>query len=145
LTNLLVLNTTTTSTLSSLDALLVGLDLTTRHSAHHATGRLPWSRQIASCGLTQEVDLDEVALESALERNDGLDEERVGVLEVDVHDGHHANTHQLRLVQLAELRKIVGFDRSRDEFGFFAGSHGGGLDVLDNGHVWDIVSMLLLA
>jgi len=135
-TNLLVLDATTASALGSLDALLVRLDLAARHGAHHATSRLPWSRQIAGCGLAEEVDLDEVALERALERDDGLDEERVGVLEVDVHDGHHADTHQLRLVQFAELLEVVGLDRGRDELGLFAGTHRGGLDVLDDRHVW---------
>jgi hypothetical protein len=143
-TNLLVLDATTAGTLGRLNALLVRLDLAARHGAHHATSRLPWSRQLAGCGLTQEVDLDEVALERALEGDDGLDQKRVGVLEVDVHDGHHADTHQLRLVQLAELLEIVGLDRGRDELGLFAGTHRGGLDVLDNSHVWGIVSMLLL-
>jgi hypothetical protein len=132
---LLVLDTATTSTLGSLNALLISLDLASRHSSHHATRRLPWSGQIAGCGLAQEMNLDEVALESALEWDDGLDEKRVGVLEVDVHDRHHADTHELRLVELAELLEIVGLDRGRDKLGFFAGAHGGRLNVLDDSHV----------
>lgn len=134
-TDLLVLDTTTAGTLGCLDALLVGLDLTAGHGTHHATSRLPWSRQLTSRRLSQEVNLDQVALESALEWDDGLDEKRVRVLEVEVHDGHHANTHQLGLVELAELLEIVGLDRGCDELGLFARTHGSGLHILDYSHV----------
>lgn len=132
---LLVLDATTSSTLSSLNALLIRLDLTTLHSTHDATSRLPGPRQIASCRLAKEVDLDQVALESALERDDGLDEERVGVLEVEVHKAHHADAHELGLEETAELLEIVGLDGGCDELGLLAGAHRGGLDVLDDGHV----------
>jgi hypothetical protein len=131
----LVLDTTTTGTFGSLDALLIRLDFTTGHRSHHTTRRLPRSLQITSRRLAHEVDLDKVTLESALERDDGLYEQRVRVLEVNVHDSHHADAHQLRLVELAELLEIVGFDRGRDKLGLFARAHGRRLDVLDDGHI----------
>jgi hypothetical protein len=137
--HLLVLDTATPRTLSSLNALLVRLDLTTTHSAHHATARLPWPGQIAGCGLSEKVDLDEVALKCALEGDDGLDKERVRVLHVDVHDGHHANAHKLGLEELAHLLEIVGFDGGGNELGLFAGTHRGWLDVFDDGHVWVVL------
>lgn len=41
------------------------------------------------------MNFDQVALERALDREDGLDEKRVGVFEVDVHETHHGDSHQL--------------------------------------------------
>ena len=132
---LLVLDTTTTGTLSSLNALLVGLDLATLHGAHEATSRLPGPGKLAGRGLAEEVNLDEVAFESTLEGDDGLDEKRVGVLHVQVHDSHHTDTHHLTFEESAELCEIIGLDGGCDELRLLAGAHGGGLDVLDNGHI----------
>src|SRR5690242_18453976 len=134
-TILFVLDTTTAGTLSSLNALLVGLDLTSLHRTHEATGSLPGASKLTGGGLAEEVDLDEVALEGALEGNNGLDQERVGVLHVEMHESHHADTHHLALEEGLELLEIVGLDGGCDELGLLAGSHGRGLDVLDNGHV----------
>lgn len=132
---LLVLDTTASSTLSSLDALFVRLNFTALHGAHESTGRLPRPLKIAGSGLAEEVDLDKVALEGAFEGNDGLDEQRIGVLHVDVHDAHHADAHELCLEEALELLEIVRLDGGRDKLGLLAGSHRSGLDVLDNGHV----------
>lgn len=134
-TILFVLDTTTAGTLSSLDALLVGLDLTSLHRTHEATGSLPGASELTGGGLAEEVDLDEVALKGALEGNNRLDQERVGVLHVEMHESHHADTHHLALEEGLELLEIVGLDGGCDELGLLAGSHGRGLDVLDNSHV----------
>lgn len=62
------------------------------------------------------MDLDHVALEGALDGDDALDEEGVGVLEVEVHEGHHADTHELASERGADLLGIVGVDGGGDEF-----------------------------
>lgn len=82
------------------------------------------------------MDLEEVALECALEGNDTLNQKWVGVLEVQVHDNHHAHAHQLRPEGLLELGGIVGVDGGRDELALLGGAHGGGLDVLQGSHIW---------
>lgn len=81
------------------------------------------------------MDLDEVALEGALDRDDALDQEGVGVLEVQVHDGHHADAHELGLEESAQLLGIVGVDGGRDGLGLVGAAHRGGLDVFEDGHV----------
>ena len=137
--SLLLLGTATASLLGQLDALLVGLDVAGVGAAHHAAeagGSLPGTLELAGGGLAEDVDLDEVALEGALEGDDGLDQERVGVLEVQVHDAHHADAHELRLEQAAQLRLVVGVHGGGDDLGLLGAAHGGGLDVLEDGHVW---------
>ena len=138
---LLLLGTATARLLGELNALLVGLDVASVGAAHHAaeaTSGLPGALKLANSGSAEEVDLDEVALESALEGDDGLDEEGVGVVEVKVHDTHHADTHELRLEQAAQLLLVVGVDGGGDDLGLLGAAHRGGLDVLHDGHVcWE--------
>lgn len=52
-----------------------------------------------------------------------------------MHDGHHANTHQLAADQLAQLSLVVVHVGGGDRLGLLAGTHGGRLDVLEGGHV----------
>lgn len=135
---LLLLSATATSLLSGLNALLVGLDATLVRAAHHAAeaaSRLPGPLQFTSSCLAEKMNLDEVALERALEGDDGLDEERVGVVEVQVHDAHHADAHELRLEEAAQLLLVVGVDGGGDDLGLLGAAHGSGLDVLEDGHV----------
>jgi hypothetical protein len=133
---LLLLGTATASPLSSLNGLLVASNLTTLlERAHERSSSLERSLEVTLSWLAEEVDLDEVALEGALERDDGLDQERVGVLHVQVHHGHHADTHQLRLEESAELLDIVGVDGRGNELGLLGGSHGGGLNILERPEV----------
>lgn len=132
---LLVLDATAASTLGLLDALLVGLDLAAGHGAHEAAASLEGALEVAGSGLAEQVDLDQVALEGALERDDALDEERVGVLEVEVHDAHHADAHQLGLVQLLELGHVVGVDRRGDGLGLLTAARRRRLHVLEDCHV----------
>lgn len=134
--SLLLLGTTTAGTLGSLDGLAVTLG-STLHTAHEAGSGLERSLEVTGSGLAENVYLEEVALEGALERDDALDEEGVGVLEVQMHDDHHAHAHQLRSEGLLELGGIVGVDRSRDELALLGGAHGRGFDVLEGGHVCD--------
>lgn len=77
--HLLLLDTTTVVLLGVLDGGLVALGLTL---GHEATGALKGTGQVTSGGLAEHVDLDQVGLEGALQGNDGLDEEGVGVLHV---------------------------------------------------------------
>lgn len=135
---LLLLGTATAGLLGELDALLVGLDVASVGTAHHATeatSGLPGTLELANSGSAEEVNLDEVALESALEGDDGLDEEGVGVVEVKVHDAHHADAHELGLEETAQLLLVVGVDGGGDDLGLLGAAHGGGLNVLHDGHV----------
>ena len=126
--SLLVLRTTPPVLLSSLHARLVALDLTLAH-IHEATSSLPRSLQVTLGRLAPEVDLDQVALERGLERDDRLDDKRVGVLHVEVHKGHHANAHELRLEKRLQLLLVVVLDGGDDGLGLFLRTHGRGLDV----------------
>jgi hypothetical protein len=144
---LLLLGTTAASLLGQLDALLVGLEVCVA-AAHHAAeagGGLPGTLELAGGGLAEDVDFHEVALEGALEGDDGLDEERVGVLEVQVHDAHHADAHELRLEEAAQLRLVVGVHGGGDDLGLLGAAHGRGLDVLEDGHVCEEIKMLVKA
>lgn len=135
--HLLLLGTSTSSLLGQLDALLVGLDLalTLLQSTHHTGSGLPWTLEVSARWLAKKVDLDQVALESAFERDDGLDEEWVGVLEVDVHDTHHAESHQLRLEETLQLLLIVCVDGGGNSLWLLGAAHRRRLDVLEDGHV----------
>lgn len=82
------------------------------------------------------MDLDKVALEKGLDGDDALDQKRVGIFEVQMHEAHHSNSHELTAEGSAELLDIVGVDSGGNELAFFAGSHGGGFDVLESGHVY---------
>jgi hypothetical protein len=132
-TSLLRLDSTSTGTFCLFNALLVGLDSITASVHAHQTARcLPGSLELADCRLSEQVNLDQVALEGTLERDDGLDEERVGVLEVEMHDSHHADTHDLTLEQAAELLRVVCVHSGSDGLGLLGRSHRGGLNVLDD-------------
>jgi hypothetical protein len=136
--HLLVLGTTTSRFLGSLNGLLVGCSLTTSlESAHETCGSLEWALELTSSWLAEDVDLNQVALECALQRDQGLDDERVGVLHVQVHEGHHSYTHQLRLEKSSELCKIIGVNGGGDELWLFGVAHWGRLDVLEGGQVYD--------
>lgn len=136
--DLFLLGTATASLLRGLDALLVCFDLALALALHHAgepSVGLPRSLQVAAGGVAENVHLDEVLLEGALERDDGLDEQRVGVVEVQVHDAHHADAHELGLEQAAQLLLVVGVDRGGHGFGLLGAAHGRWLDVLEDRHV----------
>ena len=135
--SLLLLRTTAAGLLSRLDTLLVGLNFASTLSshAHEACGRLPRPLEVARRWLAEEVNLDQVALESALERDDTLDEQRVGVLEVEVHHTHHAHAHELRLPETLKLLLVVCLDGGGDGLRLFGAAHRGRLDVLEDGAV----------
>lgn len=82
------------------------------------------------------MDLDQIALERALQRDDGLDKKWVGVLHIEVHDSHHADAHELRFEEGLKLLKVIRFYGRGDEFGFLAAAHGRWLNVLNYGHIW---------
>jgi hypothetical protein len=135
-TILLVFDTTTSCLFCGFNTLLIGLDTITGTLHAHQTARcLPGSLELADGRLSEQVDLDQVALEGTLEGDDGLDEERVGVLEVEMHDTHHANTHKLALEQAAELLRVVCVHGGSDGLGLLGRSHGSRLNVLDDGKV----------
>lgn len=131
---LLLLGTTAAGPLGSLDGLLVALG-GALHAGHEAGGGLEGPLEVAGGRVAEDVDLEQVALEGGLEGDDALDQQRVGVLEVEVHDDHHAHSHQLRPEGLLELAHVVRVDRGRDELALLGGAHRGRLDVLEGGHV----------
>lgn len=132
---LLLLGTAAAGPLSSLNGLLVALRSAALHGGHEAGGRLEGALEVAGGGLTVDVDLDQVVLEGALKGDDGLDAERVGVLQVEVHEGHHANAHKLATEGGLELGGVVGVDGGGHELALLAGANRGGLDVLEGGQV----------
>lgn len=81
------------------------------------------------------MNFDEVALEEGLNGDDALNQERVGVLHVKMHEGHHGDTHKLAAESLTKLRGIVGLDGGGDQLALLRGSHGRRLDVLKRGHI----------
>lgn len=130
--HLLLLDTAAVVLLRALDRGFVALGLAL---GHEATSILEGAREVTSSGLAEDVDLDQVGLEGALQGDDGLDEERVGVLHVQVHHRHHADTHQLATDQLAQLPLVVVHVGGSDRLGLLAGTHGGRLNVLERSHV----------
>lgn len=131
-TFLLLLDTTPVVLLRVLDRGLVALGLAL---GHEAAAGLEGARQVAGGRLAEHVDLDQVGLEGTLEGDDRLDEERVGVLEVQVHHTHHAYTHQLAADQLAQLGLVVVHVGGGHGLGLLASAHGRRLDVLEGRHV----------
>jgi hypothetical protein len=129
--SLLLLGTTTASTLSSLNGLLVALGRATLHGAHEALGLLEGTLEVTGGRLAKDVDLDHVVLEGALDGDDALDEERVGVLHVDMHEGHHGDTHGLATESGTDLLVVVGVDGGGDELALLSGAHGSGFDILE--------------
>lgn len=96
------------------------------------------------------MDLDEFRFERAFERDDAwgvlvrcvgeeereeregrltLDQERIRVFKVDMHNGHHPNSHKHRLVSRAQLRLVVRADGCGCEFRLLAGHGRCGLHV----------------
>lgn len=72
---LFILNTTTSGLLSSLNSLLVLSSRGTSLQAGHESGRgLEWSLEVSARRLSEEVNLDLVALECTLEWDNGLDQ-----------------------------------------------------------------------
>lgn len=122
----------------SLNASLIGLYLvasSSRQRSHETTSSLERSLEITRSRSTEQVDLDNVALECALERDDALNEQRVGVLEVKVHESHHSTSHQLLLVCLLDSGAVVCVDGGSDKLGLVLRSHLWWLDVFEGGHV----------
>lgn len=126
---LLLLRTTSSCSLRCFDRCLVSDGCSLTHT-HHATACLPWALQLASCGLPKDVNFDQVTFQRTLDRKDGLDEERVGIFQVDMHEAHHGNSHQLRFVLRLELAAVVFLDGGGDELGLLTRSHGCRFDIL---------------
>lgn len=131
--NLFLLDTTAPVLLGGLNRGLVALGPAL---GHEATTGLEGTGKITSSGLAEDVNLGQVGLEGALEGDDGLDKEGVGVLEVQVHHTHHADTHKLAAEQLAQLSLIVVHVGGRHGLGLLGATHRGGLNVLEGCHVW---------
>jgi len=139
--SLLLLGTATAGALGSLDGLLVALG-GTAHGAHEAGRLLEGALEVATGRLAEDVDLDHVVFDSALEGKDGLDEERVGVLHVKVHEAHHGHAHGLGAERSLDLLRVVGVDSGGDELGLLSRADGRRLDVLEGGEVCQRAELL---
>src|SRR5271155_2803203 len=118
-TDLFLLRTTTAASLCRLNTGLVALDLRLSH-AHHATRCLPGPLEIPNGRLAEQINLGKITLDGAFDGNYRLNEERVGVFEVEMHKCHHRNAHQLALVCSRHLTIVVLLNRSGDKFWFFS-------------------------
>jgi hypothetical protein len=134
--DLFFLGTTTSGLLRSLEGLLV-LSGCSRslEAAHEPSSSLERTLQVSDSWLAEQVDLDLVAFECTLEGDDRLDQERVRVLEVQVHDSHHSHAHYLCLVESLHLLDIVFVVGGCDELGLLGAAHLRLLDVLQGCHV----------
>lgn len=132
--HLLILHAPRPRLLRHLHTFLIRLRVPLPHP-HQPPRRLPRPLQVPHGRFPKQMDLDQVALEGAFERDDALDEEGVGVAQVEMHKGHHADAHELGFPQGAQLRVVVGVDGGGNEFGFVGGAHGGGFDVFEGGEV----------
>ena len=84
--NLLFLCTTSACSFGSLDRRLVRLDLVLASHPHESSPGLPRSLQFTHRRLPEQPDLCKIALQQALNRQDRLDQQGIGVLHVDVHE-----------------------------------------------------------
>jgi hypothetical protein len=137
---LLLLRTTTASSFGGLDSLLVTLSRAALEAGHQTSSLLEGTLEVTSGRLAEDVDLDQVGLEGALEGDDGLDKKRVGVFEVQMHESHHADTHELGAEQLLDLLRVVGVDRGGHELGFLGRAHGGRFDIFKGREICPLLS-----
>lgn len=135
--NLVLLDAPAVIPLRILNRRLIRLDLSRGHSQEALRG-LPRPCKIARSRLAKDVDLDQIGLERALDRNNRLDQQRVLVLEPQVHHDHHADAHQLRLELVAQLCAVVLLHRRGDGLGLLAGAERCGLDVFEGGQIYSI-------
>jgi len=63
-----------------------------KRTAEHASN-LERPLKVSSSGFSKDVDGDRLGVVQVLDAHESLDEERLGELEVDVHDGHHGDSH----------------------------------------------------
>jgi len=58
--------------------------------------------QVTLCLLSENVDLDRLGVIEIFDTHESLNEQGLGKVEVDVHDGHHGDTHVCRTELLKE-------------------------------------------
>lgn len=136
--HLLLLDTSGAGSLGGRDGLLVGLDVAAAHagSSKHGGG-LEGSLEIANGGLAKDVDLDNVLLDGRLDGHDGLQQQRVGVLHVDVHEAHHGDSGEHAPDGGVDLLDVVLLDGGGHELGLLLAAESvGRLDVFESGEIW---------
>lgn len=57
------------------------------------TGNFEWTFKISGSWSTQDVNSDGFSVVEVFDTHESLDEEGLSEFEVDVHDGHHCDTH----------------------------------------------------
>ena len=135
LSPLFLFDTAHPSLFRTFNTLLVGFRLRVWVQAHEPASCLPWSLEVSDRRLPKQVYLDEVDLQSALQWNYALNEERVRVFEVEVHDAHHPNTRQLALPQRSKLGHVIRVNGGGDQLRFLGRAHWGGFDVFYRCHI----------
>jgi hypothetical protein len=61
----------------------------------HTSG-FEWAFEVADSGFSEDVDGDGFGVINVLDTYEGLDEQRLREVKVEVHDAHHGNTHVWR-------------------------------------------------
>ncbi|KAI3487496.1 hypothetical protein L1887_48600 [Cichorium endivia] len=122
-------------TLGLLDGSLVGLRTGLTGGTEKTRGSLEGALEIAGGGLAPDPELGHVGLERVLEREDGLDDERVGVAEVEVHEADHGAAHEDAARGLGDLGEVVVAVGGGDELAGLLRHGVLGVDVLDDGKV----------
>jgi len=89
------------------------------------------------------MNLGQVRLKNTLQWNDALDEQGICVFEIQVHDTHHGDSHELGPDQGTQLLIVVGLDCVRDRLGSFGAAHGCRFDIFDDSHVPLLVDLQL--
>lgn len=65
---------------------------TERTCTEHASG-FEWAFEIADSGFSEDVDSNGFGIVDILDAHEGLDEQGLREMEVEVHDTHHGDTH----------------------------------------------------
>jgi len=63
-----------------------------RTCTKHTSG-FEWAFEVSDSGFSENVDGDGFGIVDVLDTHEGLDEQGLGEVEVEVHDAHHGDTH----------------------------------------------------
>lgn len=126
---------TRASLLSLLNRSLVGLRTSLSSSTEQTRGSLERTLQVARSRLAPDPDLGHVGFQCVLQWQNRLDDKRVGVSHVEMHESDHSATHQDTASGFGDLGKVVVTAGGGDELARFLRHGVLGVDVLDDGKV----------
>src|SRR2546430_11097777 len=107
---LLLLDTSLPASLRRFNTLLVSFNLALLHAPKQTSTCFPRPLEVSLGRFSQEVDLGQLRLKNTLQWDDALDEQGIRVLEIQVHDTHHADAHELGPDQGTQLLVVVRLD-----------------------------------